>query len=336
MENCKICDKEETPETIGCDRCNGWFHFDCVKLSQDNVDRIINYYCDSCEEEHGLMTTWRSDKPTKAQKEDKRKNYYEVEKIVRHRLMTSGRWFFVKWKGYNSRHNSWEPEKNLNGCLDILQKYLKDNGLELSSMKGLIGASENDDFNANNWVDMETVLKILKRFRKRHFKGVSLEIAEFDSFGNKDGIYLFNSWHHGYVLLYLHEKKLAYIADGRNLFREDINIARELKDWLGIRLISKAFDQQLHVDDCGSSAVLIGLEFLRMYRTGIFHSEVKPYISLANEVRKHFKAKDSKKIPTDGKKNLIAFIACSLCNRRFKTRRQAVSHEMMCKKKHNI
>ena len=31
--------------------------------------------------------------------------------------------YLIKWKGYDHLHNSWEPEKNLVHCKDILAEY---------------------------------------------------------------------------------------------------------------------------------------------------------------------------------------------------------------------
>ncbi|KAF8747058.1 reverse transcriptase [Rhizoctonia solani] len=39
----------------------------------------------------------------------------------------NGKWFFrVKWKGYGSKENTWEPQENLKNAKKILEKYKKD------------------------------------------------------------------------------------------------------------------------------------------------------------------------------------------------------------------
>ena len=57
---------------------------------------------------------------------------YEVEKIVgsRYNPMTSNlrlnlekEEFQVKWVGYELSLNTWEPEKNLVSCQDLVEKY---------------------------------------------------------------------------------------------------------------------------------------------------------------------------------------------------------------------
>lgn len=52
---------------------------------------------------------------------------WEVEQIVESRIdaETMQHWFKVKWKGYTSKHNTWEPKKNLANCKALLEKYEK-------------------------------------------------------------------------------------------------------------------------------------------------------------------------------------------------------------------
>jgi hypothetical protein len=40
----------------------------------------------------------------------------------------------VKWKGYNSDENSWEPKENLHGCTNAIRKF---NKYEKEMRKGL-------------------------------------------------------------------------------------------------------------------------------------------------------------------------------------------------------
>jgi hypothetical protein len=51
-------------------------------------------------------------------KDDDLEMYYEVEKVLKHRNRKVGkelrREYLLKWKGYSRKHNSWEPEDNLN------------------------------------------------------------------------------------------------------------------------------------------------------------------------------------------------------------------------------
>ncbi|KAL0138742.1 hypothetical protein V8B55DRAFT_1112979 [Mucor lusitanicus] len=51
--------------------------------------------------------------------------FYEVEDIDGMHITEDGeRMFEVKWKGYTSTENTFEPERNLN-CPDLLEAFLK-------------------------------------------------------------------------------------------------------------------------------------------------------------------------------------------------------------------
>jgi hypothetical protein len=52
---------------------------------------------------------------------------WEVEQIVDSRIdaETMQHWFKVKWKGYPSKDNTWEPKKNLTNCKTVLENYEK-------------------------------------------------------------------------------------------------------------------------------------------------------------------------------------------------------------------
>ncbi|KAJ2009953.1 hypothetical protein GGI04_000052 [Coemansia thaxteri] len=47
---------------------------------------------------------------------------YTVEKIIDHKIEKGKKMYFLKWKGYDSIHNTWEPEEHLE-CQDLLAQY---------------------------------------------------------------------------------------------------------------------------------------------------------------------------------------------------------------------
>jgi hypothetical protein len=51
----------------------------------------------------------------KAQKE----SWYEVERI----LKQQGQSYLIKWKEYSISENTWEPEKNLDDCYNLIQRF---------------------------------------------------------------------------------------------------------------------------------------------------------------------------------------------------------------------
>lgn len=50
---------------------------------------------------------------------------WEVEEIVESRIDTTTKKqvYLVKWKGYSSKHSTWEPRKNLGNCLKLVRKF---------------------------------------------------------------------------------------------------------------------------------------------------------------------------------------------------------------------
>ena len=50
---------------------------------------------------------------------------YKVEAIIRHKKKGRGFHYLVKWSGYPTSENSWEPEGNLTHAKETLSEYKK-------------------------------------------------------------------------------------------------------------------------------------------------------------------------------------------------------------------
>jgi hypothetical protein len=61
--------------------------------------------------------------------EEEDEEEYEVERILGHELRGGSTFFFVKWKGFESIWNSWEPEGHLENSPAILNDYKRLAGL---------------------------------------------------------------------------------------------------------------------------------------------------------------------------------------------------------------
>lgn len=62
-----------------------------------------------------------SDAEINSSDDDKRR--YNVEKIINDKIMRGKRYFRIKWRGFNSKDNSWEPEENIPNAL--IQEYFR-------------------------------------------------------------------------------------------------------------------------------------------------------------------------------------------------------------------
>jgi hypothetical protein len=55
---------------------------------------------------------------------------FEVEAILTHRLYKNHETrYLIKWKGYDTSENTWEPESNLNNAEEELDNYKKHHNL---------------------------------------------------------------------------------------------------------------------------------------------------------------------------------------------------------------
>ena len=51
------------------------------------------------------------------------KDTYEPEKIIAHRLAKGVSQWLVKWVGWESKNNTWEPLEHLAGCEDMIADF---------------------------------------------------------------------------------------------------------------------------------------------------------------------------------------------------------------------
>lgn len=56
----------------------------------------------------------------------KNENEYEVEKLLGDKIKHNIRYYLVRWKGYSSKHDTWEPISNIL-CPKILEEYYNKN-----------------------------------------------------------------------------------------------------------------------------------------------------------------------------------------------------------------
>jgi len=54
---------------------------------------------------------------------------HEVESILDSRRRGRGYQFLIKWKGFPTSENTWEPERNLTNCSELLEDFKRDKGI---------------------------------------------------------------------------------------------------------------------------------------------------------------------------------------------------------------
>ena len=54
---------------------------------------------------------------------------FEVEAILAHREQGAQRRYLIKWKGYPTSDNTWEPERNLIHAQETLENYKRQHQL---------------------------------------------------------------------------------------------------------------------------------------------------------------------------------------------------------------
>lgn len=261
-----------------------------------------------------------------------------MKQILDHKIDGSQRRFQVLWQTKNEknkREKSWEPEENLDGALDLLQKYCKNKRIAYSQIEGLCGSSNDIKDDRINWLSMDTIKEEYKKLVKYWNIEDKLACCTYQDFNKEDSIIFLRHRLHCYVLLYIKDSNLAYIADGANLYIQDEEINQDINETFRIKLIPLEYSQQKKDDHCGSSAVLIAGAMTRMYAKQEFEDKITvPVLWLERMVQRLHPHRSQAGGNPQGFGWRDNGISCSLCGKTFKHTQGRVlnMHKIHCRK----
>lgn len=249
----------------------------------------------------------------------------------------NNRKFLIKWKNYRESENTKIPEENLDGCIDLSQDSLMRNDQDLSTMNGIVGCTNSTHFNHKNWQDMNKVIQKFNMMKKNYYANVNLFEVLYNGLLDQDNDKVYFIKTHCFVLIHYSKWKLLIIADGSNQCMSNINIRKELRSMLEIRLGFRTCKHQTKVDYCSSSAVLIGLEFVKAYKNNSPIGDIHPpksWIKTLITIYHKYKSNNQNEISLHKRKN-IRNTDCTICKKHFKNRRSLNLHTIKLHKQKN-
>ena len=151
-----------------------------------------------------------------------------VEAIRNHRKsgVDESREFLIEWCGESDESCwTWEPESNLDGCIQKLTEYCCKHQLDQPDQGSSIAGRSNDThirYNPENWVNASQIMSQVKRLSNQELYKMPYRL-----FNLKEGIdrvsccvYLDIFWSHAFVYAFDADAQSCRVADGANLYIE--------------------------------------------------------------------------------------------------------------------
>jgi len=197
--------------------------------------------------------------------------HYEVKQILAHRFIGVRREFKVR---FIDGSEFWLQEADCDHCAKRIMAYCNKVGIQQTKLvQPAGGSSGQNEPVTENWVTAKQVLEKISIYGKAD----GLQPYLFEKLHPWDSIYLEQIGAHFFAVLYLHERKIALVADGLNSLPDDEDAMSILHDDFApatIRVVR--FNGQNRDDRCGSAAVAIVIEFQKLYERGELPSELWP------------------------------------------------------------
>jgi chromobox protein 1/chromobox protein 5 len=52
-----------------------------------------------------------------------KEDYYEIDQVLDYKVHKHKKYYLIKWKGYSSKDNTWEPFDNLKNVLHLIDQF---------------------------------------------------------------------------------------------------------------------------------------------------------------------------------------------------------------------
>lgn len=362
------------PTMVECEICSHWSHPGCEGFSPEEVVKISPFLCKRCRPESIRELTKKTSKRARQvdvimdqphqstssgaaaviasvdlttdveeivdhlPEEPVPEGEYEVEKILSHRMKNGRLQYLVKWLRYEESDNSWEPAPELVNAHLLVTKYRLENNVSLEKVwrparLGFVGPSSAGD---SNWMTLKDIIQAIQVYSKKRDYKRELDVVIFDGdmVLDSDVILLIQAANHCLVGLYIDDQRVCYMADGQNKFQRSQTLRTMVSDLLKVSLRSVSFDQQRCDDHCGTTAVLLALEFKRIYSSGL---EIPSILTVPKGLQNrlisiHHKEGSSKSKSWRPVGDMLSLSTCDKCGKTFKGRdkRGYLSHVRLC------
>lgn len=314
----------------------------CVDLTQQNGETVtISYNKDPVPSASSSSSSVSSDD---SDDESVPEGEFEIESVVSHRIVDGQILYTVKWKGYGSEENSELEAKDLGNAHLAVHKYRLAKGVTFGKVYkplklGYLSTNKKDTgkiFDEKNWVSLDSILSYIRIYSSRRTYRRPIDVGLFQNIHPKDFVYIIQFVSHAIVGLCLFESKICYLCDGSNQVLESKRVQADLSNMFkGFNLRFVRFDLQRNIDHCASSAVVISLEFMRLYGS---NSEIPRILTVERSIQERListfhKEKSSKLGQWVPISDNLPVQTCEKCGKIFKSRdrRPFVTHVRNCK-----
>jgi len=249
---------------------------------------------------------------------------YEIEEILKEQTNKLGhKYILVKWKNFPPSYNSW------------IQKQ------EVGEVSASVAVEETEDDEPSNFIsDSDVLSNVLSRrsMTAYNFQDVIIENYFFPSLDIQARNYLL-VWNYKarlYVIL-IYQQKVS-LADGVDAIKSNKSAQNLIRRYIGRKFsICTVGDQQSGEDFCGTSAVLICLEFLRMMKQGKISERLLLPTGLKGLLSRKLHRQPTVKLNSQSRiQEIVKSLVCQYCNQNFRSKgaKRLKMHEARCPKNH--